>query len=559
MSVVYSDMVNPLPEQAETLPEPAPDYPPQSKRQLWALLGAVAFIAIALVVGQRFTKAKVAADVQWLEVHRHDFPVVCLEEGELHPVQVTTLSPQTNGTIGSIALEGSHIKKGDKVLTLDTRNFDDKYKQVQDEFNTAELNLTQQLQLRDLTLKQTNTDLASTRELADVQRLNEKVVLEHPWSNEKENATNILAEAQTQLDVAKHNEDNSQYLYEHGVTSKMDLDAKTLAFKTADVDYQRARIRAAVITDGALPNDRKRAALQREMSELTLATAELDLKDQESSFKLSVLTAEHAVAAAKNKLEKCQQDLDHCTVRAPHDGVVVYRVIDDNTKKKAEVGDRVNPWRAPIDLPSYDKMIVRTQVPESFVRRLTARSLTTPSGDGSHQGSPAYVRIKTLPNKVYDAELTWIDGWARDRNQKLSDADIKAQGLAGVRVFDVKVELKQSDPEQLRDGFQATVEFPSEVLKNVIAIPLRALVRRDGGPGVQVVKGDVVEWRKVELGEQSAGQVVVATGLEDGDKVVVPEATEEPSKVTPLIPKSADSAPAMGGPGGGGGMGRQRR
>jgi HlyD family secretion protein len=550
-------MVSPLPAQIASLSETS-EQPPQSKLRLWFALAAVLVVVLALVVARRFSAPKLDTNVQWVEVHRADFRIVCLEEGELHPVQVTTLAPQTNGMIGSIVPDGSHVKKGEKVYSLDTRNYDDKLKQFQDEFATAELNLRQQIQVRDLTLKQSATDLASTRELAAVQKLNEEVVLQHPWDNEKENATNIIAEAQSKLDVATHDIDNSKFLYEHGVTSKTDLDAKTLAFQTADVEFKRSQIRAGVITTGALPNDRKRAALQRENAELTLKIAELDLKDQESSFNLSVITAEHAVAAAKNKLERCQLDLEHCTVRAPHDGVVVYRIIDDNTKKKAEVGDRVNPWRAPVDLPSYDKMIVRTQVPESFVRRLTARSMPASSGDSSHPGSTAFVRIKTLPNTVYDAELVWIDGWARDRNQKLSDADIKAQGLAGVRVFDVKVELKQSDPDQLRDGFQATVEFPSEVLKDVIAVPLRAIVRRDGGPGVLVLSGQQTEWRKVELGEISAGKVVIAAGLSDGDKVVVPEAME-PSKITPLLPKATDSGPAGAAPGPGGGGGRRGR
>jgi multidrug efflux pump subunit AcrA (membrane-fusion protein) len=315
-----------------------------------------------------------------------------------------------------------------------------------------------------------------------------------------------------------------------------------------------------VITDGALPNDRERAALQRENAELTLSIAELDLKDQESAYNLSVTTAEHAVAAAKSKLERCQHDLENCSVRAPHDGVVVYRIVDDNTKKKAEVGDRVNPWKAPIDLPCYDHMVVRTQVPESFVRRLKIRCAPSATGDSSHPGSEARVRVKTLPDKVYNAEVVWIDGWARDRNQKLSDADIKAQGLAGVRVFDVKVELKESDPEQLRDGFQATVEFPSETLKDVIAIPMRAVIRREGGPMVQVVQGQALEWRKVELGEVSARQVVIVSGLSPGEKAVVPHVEEEPAKVTPLLPKSSDGGASAPGPGGGpGGSGRRGR
>src|SRR5439155_703985 len=154
-----------------------------------------------------------------------------------------------------------------------------------------------------------------------------------------------------------------------------------------------------------------------------------------------------------------------------------------------------------------------TQVPESFVQRLVPRANGLP-------GSSARVTVKTLPDKVYTAEVIWIDGWARDRNSKLSDADVKAQGMAGVRVFDVEVELVESDPTRLRDGFQATVEFPGEVLKAVLSVPATAIVRREGGTFVQVVSDSGPEWRRVRLGEQSATAYVIKDGLTVGEKIV---------------------------------------
>src|SRR6185295_4176014 len=123
--------------------------------------------------------------------------------------------------------------------------------------------------------------------------------------------------------------------------------------------------------------------------------------------------------------------------------------------KKVDIGDMVGPWNSPLDLPDCRFMKVRTQVPESVVRRLRARhgpAATSPGVAPANQaGSTALVKVKTLPGREYHAEVKWIDGWARDRNSKLSDADIKSQGLSGVRVFDVEVELAESDPECLRE------------------------------------------------------------------------------------------------------------
>src|SRR5205823_11438467 len=133
----------------------------------------------------------------------------------------------------------------------------------------------------------------------------------------------------------------------------------------------------------------------------------------------------------QRKLDRCKQDLEHSVVRAPHEGVVVYRVVDDRLNKKAEVGDKVGPWRSPVDLPNYTKMKCRTQVPESFVQQLAARR-SSDSALGAAPGSRASIMLNTQREKEYPAEVIWIDGWARDRNSKLADADAKAQGLAGV-------------------------------------------------------------------------------------------------------------------------------
>jgi multidrug efflux pump subunit AcrA (membrane-fusion protein) len=187
----------------------------------------------------------------------------------------------------------------------------------------------------------------------------------------------------------------------------------------------------------------------------------------------------------------------------------------------------VGPWSHPIDLPSYDIMKVRTQAPESVVRRLRARRRVDRTGPGegrSEPGSSARVWTKTLPGKVYRAEVIWIDGWGRDRNATLSAADIKSQGLSGVKVFNVEVELKESDPERLREGFRATVEFPIKTIPNVIAVPVHAVDFHAGVATVQVrVNGDSNR-RIVRLGPESNGRVVIREGLREGEVIWVPPA-----------------------------------
>jgi multidrug efflux pump subunit AcrA (membrane-fusion protein) len=509
-----------------------------SRRRRWTvvLCGLVAAVALAWP-----KRTHGEGNSESIIIKSGNFQVACVEPGELHPVQVTTLASPTYGDIGFIVPEGTLVKKGERVFSLETRQLEDRLKQLQDEMASAQLNLAQQQQQRDLDLKRLATELAFQKDTTNLARLKEEDLLSNPKPVDKDDAANILETATVQVKSDEHSYEIAKDLYDKGFGSAGDLRTKEIAFKIATVGLKRAQIKHDTIMDGPLPYNRKKTALQRESSDLDLAVKELDIKDQTDDYGMRIRAAEHAVEAARRKLDRCRQDLERSVVRAPHDGVVVYRIVNRELNKKVEVGDKVGPWNSPVDLPNYEKMKVRTQVPESFVQHLIPRGAGLP-------GSTARVTVKTLPDKVYSAEVIWIDGWARDRNSKLSEADVKAQGMAGVRVFDVEVELRESDPTRLRDGFQATVEFPGEILKDVLSVPATAIVRREGGTFVQVVSDSGTEWRRVRLGEQSAIAYVIKDGLTAGEKVIaapeVARPAEKPPEAKPETKKAAPEAPA---------------
>ena len=499
----------------------------------------------------------------WLDVQQGDFEVICEEQGELHPLQVTSLASPTTGNLAFIVPEGVVVKKGDKVFSLETAQLEDRQRQLHDELASAQLNLAQQQQSRELSLKQFAVDLSAQKDTTSLAQLKEEDMLSHPQPVDKDDAANILNQAQVNLDAATTSYTIVRDLAEKGFDSGSDVRSKEVAMKIAGVARERAQISDDKLLAGALPIDRAKGALSRESSALDLSVLELNQKDQTEDFNLQVKMAEHAVAAAQHKLDRCNQDLERSVVRAPHDGVVVLRIVDDRLNKKAEVGDRVGPWRSPVDLPNYAKMKVRTQVPESFVQQLAPRR-SADSTLGAAAGSRAFVSVKTLPDKEYPAETIWIDGWAHDRNEKLADADAKAQGMAGVQIFPVEVELLESDTERLRDGFQATVDFPGQTLKNVLSMPLAAIQRRDGGSFVQVAAGSATEWRKIELGAQPqtgrrvgaphapgqrANEVVVVSGVSVGERVLIqaeaPQAaTSKDEKKPAKASTPANAAPA---------------
>ncbi len=84
--------------------------------------------------------------------------------------------------------------------------------------------------------------------------------------------------------------------------------------------------------------------------------------------------------------------------------------------------------------------------------------------------------------------------------------------------------------ERLRPELGARVLFaenesapaaPSETTEAVLVVQNDAVVRMDGADQVFVLERDTVHLRRVTLGEERGGRRVVASGLSEGESVVV--------------------------------------
>lgn len=522
-------------------------------KPLALVLGILLIGGVAYLVFVPAQKANASTDAQqrggeWLEIRRREFRNRHIDEGDLRPVKVTALSFLRWGKVAWLIPEGSRVQKGDRIVSLEIKEIEDTLRNLEQDLAAAEKNLASQEQTRDLDVKRLQTELQAETDRAALAKLKEQELLAHPNDLEKQEQRAKLDGAKARLTAAQAELTAFEPLAAKGYGKLSELDAKKLAVEKANVEMTRANAKYDLALAGAKPEDRRKATLDTENAGLGLKIKELDAADHLDDVNARVRQAQRELDHVKRKIDRNKLWLEQSTLFAPHAGVVVHRPINRNNKK-CEVGENVGPWAYPVELPNYDKMKVRTQVPESFIRRIVARSAGGTDGKGPRAGSKAFVKVTTLPNRVYEAEVIWIDGWARDRNSKLSDADIKAQGLSGVRVFDVEVELQESDPASLREGFRASVEFPLEVLSDVIVVPMQALTMRDDGAFVQVQHGSDREWRRIETGAQCMGEVVVTAGLADGEKVLVPRKVQARAEEAARKAEKADGAKDPSEPG----------
>lgn len=261
------------------------------------------------------------------------------------------------------------------------------------------------------------------------------------------------------------------------------------------------------------PTIRRQADIDLEKAERALAQSKLDYKTKtgQAVAKMSEVSTE--VERQRNKLKVVQDVTDAFTIRAPAPGMVIY-VKEWNGKKKG-TGSQVTPWDPVVaTLPDLRHMESVTYVNEIDVRKVAVGQTTRISLDADPS--------KQLTGKVISVANV---GEQRPNND--------------AKVFEVKIAVEKADTT-LRPGMTTSNAIETLKLKDVISVPLEAVVIQDSVPYVYKVSGPRVVRQEVETGVMNDNEIVIARGLARGDRVLLdPPVDKEKLPVENLPP--ADS------------------
>jgi len=183
-----------------------------------------------------------------------------------------------------------------------------------------------------------------------------------------------------------------------------------------------------------------------------------------------------------------------CTIRAPHDGFVIY-ANDQRREIRIEEGMYVRQKQDLMYLPYLDQMEVVAALHESIMPEIA-------------KGMRARVVVAGMPNRRLEGHMTDIAAiptfnWRSD-----------------VRYFDGKVKL-DNPPRGILPGMTAHVEIALNRRDQVLAVPAEAVTTEDGREICYVAHDDGLERREVKLGEGTKDFLENSEGLRQGERVVL--------------------------------------
>ncbi len=224
----------------------------------------------------------------------------------------------------------------------------------------------------------------------------------------------------------------------------------------------------------------------------------LTLESQIESAKARLAAETSSVIRQEERLAYYELQVDNCTIRAPHDGFLIYAEEDDDDTR-IEIGNTVRRNQDLFYLPDLSEMEVLTTLHESIVDRV-------------REGMPARVRIESLPGYHLEGQVTWISRLPVQERSYFSSE---------IKNFLARVKLN-SIPGGLKPGMTAEVEIEVDQRPDALVIPSRA-VAFEGGREVCYVASPsgVIERRDVVVLAGEHDLLEVTEGLDEGEQVIL--------------------------------------
>ncbi len=344
----------------------------------------------------------------------------------VHPSREVELSFRVSGRVVELPARGSlAVATGDVIAQLDVRDFETQIAQLESSKDQS---------------------LAQLRALRSGARVEEVSALEA-----------AVAAAQAQVDQAKDKATRTRELAGRGIVPKAQVETDDAALIVAE------------------------AGLRAELEQLAIGRAGGRPEEVEA--------AEAALRGLEVQIQVARDNLTDATLRAPFDGIIARRSIENFTNVQA--GSTVALLHA------LSVVHLAFDVPGPDVTALTA------GGMGNIKNT---VIFDGLPGQEFEAEVV----------------EFSIQADSATQTYRGRVAVEVPENATILPGMVGQVQSSAPGAASVIEVPLTSIAAgNDGAPFVWLVgSDDTVAKRTVTLGDITGEKVVVIDGLKPQDRIV---------------------------------------
>ncbi len=424
------------------------------------VLGA---IAVVVTAGTLITGATSQAESGPRLTHtiaRGDLLVTVTEQGTLESSANTEIKCEVRGfsTVTWVIEPGSIVAPGDELVRLDT-------KIIEEEVSLTKTNVYNAT----ATLEESKANVAKAEIAIDAYKEGRFRAQLQLLEKELEAKKRNLRTAQKMLE-------RSEDLFRQGYITNLEVDGNAFTLTQAELELK---------------------VKETEINVLKEFTQQMELETLQGNLTASrsKLAADEAGLAMELKRKnRAEEELVACVIKAEKDGLVIYPSAAA-WKRTPDIteGATVRKDQVLLLMPDLSKMQVKVGIHESIIDRV----------------KPGLNARVTLPDRTLDAKVSSVASVTKPAGW----------WTGNVVKYDTLIELPTN--EGLKPGMSAEVEVILRVHKNVLTVPVAAVLATEEGDFCWVQTATGTTRRLLRLGDSNDVFIVVEAGLKAGEQVVL--------------------------------------
>ncbi len=513
-------------------------------RTVWIIAPVVILVVAGSALGLYMVSRSGGDSIEaaTFAVRRGPLTIKVSGTGTTSPLDQVVIKCQVEGrnTILDLIDQGTEVQAGDLLVRLDSSQLEDSIVNQEITVRNSDASQTRAVENLKVTLSQNTSDKAKAQLDVQFAEQNYRKYIEGEYPQQLQQAEADITLAKVELSRANDKLFYSKQLYEKGFITRTELQADELSVTRNELDLTLAEGKLQLLKQYTYTQqvDQLKSDIDQAKMALDRVLAKANADEVQARADLAARQAEHQ--RQSERLVKLTSQLEHCIIKAPEAGKVVYATTSQRNRwrpaEPLEEGSEVREGQELIHLPRPGGMKATIKIHESSLGKLKEAQVAT------DKALPVRLTVDSIDGKVW-----W--GWVH------SIAPLPDQSnwmRPDVKVYDVEVHLT-GDTSKLITGNTCRADIIIKQFDQAIYVPVQSVVREKGKSVVYTVERGSLEPNFVQTGLSDNEYVVITDGLQAGqqvslspplDKAGQTDQQESPDQQVPETPDKKETRPA---------------
>lgn len=448
------------------------------------------------------------------EVVRGDFNVVITVNGVLdavkrYKIEAPSISKQGLDIIAAVP-DQAVLNKGDVIVEFSDQNYLEELDSQTINIAEAEKNLMilqqdYQMKIADIVSAIKNaTDSHRVSKEALEKYVNEDAPLSKSTLQQALEVSRLNVKEERANQAQLKAELLSASMGDESARLKLETQVETagLAIENLENLEEKASYNLRMFKQYTFPQQMRKLEQNLVQTEMSLQKQLVNSTAQRVQLEGKMQTQERLLKRLRQQEKDLRDNIEMLKVIAPVAGTISYG--DPNPRRRSQqqkeiiVGTTMNRSEVIGSIPDMSRLIVNVDVPEISRSKIS-------------QGTRAEMRIKAFPNLQLSGVVDRISDMA---------TNLQYWDRGSPKIYPTVISLDQNDAT-LRPGMTVEVDMISEVISDVIYVPVEALFVKEGRVYCNLKKSVGLVEQQVVIGKSSSSYVEILEGLNVGDRVLL--------------------------------------